>query len=332
VVTVAQRQGPVRAWRRMWAVRWSIAALATSLGLVFGPGQASAQASPGDLDPTFGTGGKVTTDFVGGHDQARALVVQADGRLVAAGIATGEATGLDFALARYNPDGSLDPSFGNGGEVATDFGGFPPDDQAYALVQQADGKLVVAGGVFRSGGDFDNDFALARYNPDGTLDPSFGNGGIVLTDFADGEEAHALALQADGKLVAAGVVEAGGCRTSRWPATPDGDRHPSGGGRPANTPYAPPGGRRPRVASSCGEVRLEVPRASRTWRWHAVVGDRVGLRVAVSKGRASGPQAWADTRSARADQRCWADPDYVRPIHRWAQARALATLDQLVTR
>ena len=207
MVTLGQRQRPVRARRRTRAVRWSIAALATSLGLVLGPGQASAQASPGDLDPTFGTGGKVATDFVGGHDQARALVVQADGRLVAAGIAvTGEATNLDFALARYHPDGTLDPTFGNGGEVTTDFGGFPPADEAHALVQQADGKLVVAGGVFRSGGDSDNDFALARYQPEGTPDPTFGNGGIVLTDFADGEEARELALQADGKLVAAGVA------------------------------------------------------------------------------------------------------------------------------
>jgi hypothetical protein len=102
VVTVEPRQRPVRAWRRMWAVsvRWSIAALATSLGLVLGPGQGLAQASPGDLDPTFGTGGKMTTDFVGAHDQARALVVQADGNLVAAGVV--ESGGLsDFALARY---------------------------------------------------------------------------------------------------------------------------------------------------------------------------------------------------------------------------------------
>jgi hypothetical protein len=86
----------------MWAVsvRWSIAALATSLGLVLGPGQGLAQASPGDLDPTFGTGGKMTTVFVGAHDQARALVVQADGNLVAAGVV--ESGGLsDFALARY---------------------------------------------------------------------------------------------------------------------------------------------------------------------------------------------------------------------------------------
>ena len=100
MVTPGQRQRPVRAWRRMRAVRWSIAALATSLGLVLGPGQASAQASPGDLDPTFGTGGKAATDFVGGHDQVRAPVVQADGNLVAAGVV--EAGGLsDFALARY---------------------------------------------------------------------------------------------------------------------------------------------------------------------------------------------------------------------------------------
>jgi hypothetical protein len=100
VVTVQRRQRPVRACRRRWAVRWSIAALATSLGLVLGPGQAPAQASPGDLDPTFGTGGKVTTDFAGGPDQARALAVQAHGKLVAAGVV--ETGGLsDFALARY---------------------------------------------------------------------------------------------------------------------------------------------------------------------------------------------------------------------------------------
>ena len=226
----------------MWAVRWWIAALATSLGLVLGPGQASAQASPGDLDPTFGVGGKVTTDFVGGGDQARALVVQADGKLVAAGLAvTGEATNNDFALARYNPDGSLDPTFGNGGEVTTDFGGSPPFDNANALVQQADGKLVVAGGVYRSGGDLDNDFALARYNPDGTLDPSFGNGGIVLTDFADGEEAYALALQADGKLVAAGIAATSGIGQMFGLAryNPDGSLDPGfGSGGTVTTAFA----------------------------------------------------------------------------------------------
>jgi uncharacterized delta-60 repeat protein len=142
-----------------------VVALATSLGLVLGPGQATAQASPGDLDPTFGTGGKVTNDFVGGHDQARALVVQADGRLVTAGLAsTGEATDLDFALARHNPDGTLDPtfgndpSFGNGGTVTTAFN--TRIVQPSGLAVQADGNLVAAG-VVETGGQ--SDLALARY-------------------------------------------------------------------------------------------------------------------------------------------------------------------------
>jgi hypothetical protein len=84
------------------AVRWSIAALVTSLGLVLGPGQGLAQASPGDLDPSFGTGGKVTTDFTGStpFESVNALALQADGNLVAAGVV--ETGGLsDFALARY---------------------------------------------------------------------------------------------------------------------------------------------------------------------------------------------------------------------------------------
>ncbi|GJQ59120.1 MAG: hypothetical protein D8M57_04865 [Candidatus Scalindua sp. AMX11] len=146
----------------------------------------------GSLDPSFGTGGKVTTDF-GSLDEASALVVQADSKLVAAG-----RTGAKFALARYTPDGSLDPSFGTGGRVTTDFG--TSLDQSNALVVQADGKLVAAGRT-------DANFALARYFLDGSLDPSFGTGGKVTTDFGGGpQEARALVVQADGKLVAAGFV------------------------------------------------------------------------------------------------------------------------------
>jgi uncharacterized delta-60 repeat protein len=96
----------------------------------------------------------VTTDFtgIGGGDDAGALVLQPDGKLVAAGRACANFA-CDFALARYLPDGSLDPTFGVEGKVTTDLGG---DNQAGALVLQPDGKLVVAGGA---GGDF----ALARY-------------------------------------------------------------------------------------------------------------------------------------------------------------------------
>jgi uncharacterized delta-60 repeat protein len=169
---------------------------------------APAQAKAGDLDGTFGTGGKVTTDFGGPVDGARALAVQADGKLVAAGYAFGMNT--DFALARYNSDGTLDTSFGTGGKVTTDFGaGY--DEGAYALAAQADGKLLAAG---QAVGTASLDFALARYNPDGTLDPSFGTGGKVTTDFAgeffsSNDLATALAVQADGRLVAAGFTDTG---------------------------------------------------------------------------------------------------------------------------
>jgi uncharacterized delta-60 repeat protein len=108
----------------------------------------SAQAAPGDLDSTFGVGGKVTTDF-GLNDSASALVLQPDGKLVAAGssctITSGWRAPCNFALARYNPDGSLDSTFGVGGKVTTDFG---TGHYLHALVRQPDGKLVVTGSAF----------------------------------------------------------------------------------------------------------------------------------------------------------------------------------------
>ena len=106
----------------------------------------------------------------------------------------------DFALARFNPDGTLDPSFGSSGTVRTDLAG--ASDEARALVLQTDGKLVAAGHTV-SGGN--SDFALVRYNSNGTLDSSFGSGGMVVTDLGgNDDEADALVLQPDGKLVAAG--------------------------------------------------------------------------------------------------------------------------------
>jgi uncharacterized delta-60 repeat protein len=163
---------------------------------------APAHAKAGDLDPTFGTGGKVTTDLTGFEDNANGVVIQPDGKLVAAGGA-GPGTSRDFGLVRYHPDGTLDPSFGSGGKVTTDF--FTFTDSAQALVRQPDGKLVAAGAAF-TGVTFNFEFALARYHPDGTLDASFGSGGLVTTDLTAGGEdvTFALVLQADGKLVAAG--------------------------------------------------------------------------------------------------------------------------------
>src|SRR5207249_1412839 len=102
------------------------------------------QAAPGDLDSTFDSDGRVTTDFAGNSDVPFALAIQADGKLVVAGRAfTGTLTKNDFALARYNPDGSLDSTFGSGGRVTTDFTN--TSDEVFALFIQTDGKLVVAG-------------------------------------------------------------------------------------------------------------------------------------------------------------------------------------------
>ncbi len=162
---------------------------------------AGALAAPGDLDPTFGTGGVVTTDFGSTSDGAQSVAIQADGKIVAAG-RTGIFALSDFALARYNTNGTLDTSFGTGGRVTTNLLGF--DDSVAAVVIQPDGKIVVVGEVFGIGTD---DFGLARYNPNGTLDTSFGTGGGVFTDFASGDDfGFAVALQTDGKIIAAGTA------------------------------------------------------------------------------------------------------------------------------
>jgi len=104
-----------------------------------------ASTSPGDLDPRFGAGGRVTTDFRGIYDNAFAAALQADGKIVAAGSSYRDTISTDIALARYNTDGSLDSSFGSGGKVITRFG---DESGASCIVIQRDGKLLVAGSVF----------------------------------------------------------------------------------------------------------------------------------------------------------------------------------------
>jgi uncharacterized delta-60 repeat protein len=142
--------------------------------------------SNGTLDASFGTGGRVTTDFAGANDQAESVAVQPDGRIIAAGAAGLFINrGFDFALARYNSNGTLDTSFGTSGKVTTDFAGandVPSEPSAIAL--QGDGKIVVVGQTFVGGF---SDFALARFNSNGTLDASFGTSGKVTTDFAGAE-------------------------------------------------------------------------------------------------------------------------------------------------
>jgi uncharacterized delta-60 repeat protein len=151
----------------------------------------------GSLDTGFGNGGKVITQ-VGpqGNDTAAAIAVQPDGKIVVAGSSDQGATRLDFAVLRYNADGTLDSSFGNGGKVTADFGS--DTDRAWALALQPDGKIVVGGEANMGSGATGVDFALLRLNADGSVDTGFGNHGKVVTPIASNagtDVVHAIALQ-----------------------------------------------------------------------------------------------------------------------------------------
>lgn len=206
----------------------------------------------GSLDTTFSADGKLTTAMGSGNDAGRSVKIQNDGKILVGGEGYFSGSGFDFALARYNTDGTLDNSFSGDGKVFTGFGNFyeggasvliqadgkivvaGSSNTVFALVRynangsldntfdtdgrlttiigssangrsallQNDGKIVVAGG---SSDGTDNDFALARYNPDGSLDNSFDSDGKLITDI-DGlyDYCYAVALQPDGKILAAG--------------------------------------------------------------------------------------------------------------------------------
>jgi uncharacterized delta-60 repeat protein len=156
--------------------------------------------SDGALDVSFDSDGIVTTDL-GSDDYARAVGVQSDGKIIVAGYSGSD--NLDFALVRYNSNGTLDTSFDSDGIVTSDFGG---EDNGRAVAIQADGKLLVAG---YAAGVNNDDFAVVRYNSDGTPDLSFDNDGQTSTDLGGNDEGHALALQSDGKIVVAGSTSSG---------------------------------------------------------------------------------------------------------------------------
>ena len=213
----------------------------------------------GSLDTSFGTGGKIVTDFGNGLDVAKTVVIQTDGKIIAAGYTNEALSGGPYglAMARYNTDGSLDTSFGTNGRVITANAG----DIANSIALQSDGKIIIGAagaGVFslaryNTDGTLDatfgtsgkvattitivsgtpiagydsigaiaiqsndkivaagaanltNDFAVVRYNADGSLDTTFGSGGIVTTDIGSIDSASDVAIQSDGKIVAVGTT------------------------------------------------------------------------------------------------------------------------------
>ncbi len=112
----------------------------------------------GSMDNSFGTNGIVTTDFIGGIDGAREVLIQSDGKIIAIGYATANGA-FRFGLARYNPNGSLDNTFGVNGKITTDISA--GEDVAYSAALQTDGKLLVAGESYTV--NTGKDFAVARY-------------------------------------------------------------------------------------------------------------------------------------------------------------------------
>jgi uncharacterized delta-60 repeat protein len=149
----------------------------------------------GVLDSSFGAGGKVVTS-VGPLNAAAGHVVaiQTDGKIVAGGYAQVSGNEIDFALVRYNPDGSLDASFGASGKVFTAGPG-----ETGSLTIQADSKIVAAGSSIVTGVGI-----LGRYNSDGTPDASFGSSGIVYSSGSGSTSISKAILQSDGKIVAVG--------------------------------------------------------------------------------------------------------------------------------
>ncbi|WP_328836466.1 calcium-binding protein [Streptomyces europaeiscabiei] len=220
---IASLRGPLRA----------VSVLATALAFVVAVPH-GAYAAPGDLDTTFGTGGKVsitTPSFADGQDVA----VQADGKIVSVGFEQ-DPVNLDaeFAVLRHNPDGSVDTSFGGtggggDGEVLTDFEG--GDDVAQGVAVQPDGKIVVVGRHQETDDEFAGCcwFTVARYNTDGSVDTSFGGGdGWVSPGLAGGaEDAAGVAVRPDGRIVA-GARAGGLFGLVRY--LPDGSPDPAFGG------------------------------------------------------------------------------------------------------
>jgi uncharacterized delta-60 repeat protein len=157
----------------------------------------------GSLDQAFGSSGKVKTHFPGVFNtgsSATSVAFQPDGKLVVGGHYKNERTAHQFALARYNSNGNLDSTFGSSGKVMTFVG--TGDAFSFAIALQSNGRIVLAGYSYTQG----HDFTLAGYNPNGTLDSTFGNGGFMATDFSGSTDdiAYAMTMQSDGKLVVAG--------------------------------------------------------------------------------------------------------------------------------
>jgi uncharacterized delta-60 repeat protein len=161
--------------------------------------------SNGALDTSFGGDGRVVTDFGNARrfDEARAVALQPDGRIVVVGVASPGGF-LDGAVARYLSNGALDTTFSGDGKATVDWG-VHQDEEIGSIALQSDNKIVIAGTALIDFGD-EHDFALARLLPNGALDSTFGTAGTVITSLRPRDDAAAVAIQADDKIVVVGTV------------------------------------------------------------------------------------------------------------------------------
>jgi len=165
-----------------------------------------AHAAEGDLDPGFGSGGTLIAPIGSSSDEAHAVAIDSQGRIVAAGQSSNGSALNDFSLARFEPNGGLDPGFGTGGKVLTTFGP-TTDDLGRAIGIDSLGRIVVAGS---SNSGSNNDFAVVRYDPGGTVDGSFHGIGTATTPIGAGDDsARGLAIDSQNRIVVAGSSDNG---------------------------------------------------------------------------------------------------------------------------
>lgn len=156
----------------------------------------------GTLDTTFSGDGKQISDYDGGDNGSKGgLAIQSDGKILVAGYMW-NGTDYDFAVYRYNANGSPDTTFSGDGKVHDGFGA-GRQDFATDLVLQSDGKILVAGYTGDSNGK-NNNFAIARLNANGTGDTTFSGDGKQVTNFGANDYGYGIAFQDNGKIVVVG--------------------------------------------------------------------------------------------------------------------------------
>jgi uncharacterized delta-60 repeat protein len=166
---------------------------------------AASAAPAGELDPSFGSNGRLTVHLAG-DNEGWIVAQQLDGKLVIGGATLSTDNGfLDYAVVRLMSDGSVDDGFGTAGTTIIDFTG--SDDVATSIAVQPDGKILLAGTSEKGTEPFDFDFSLARLNPDGSPDVTFDDDGLVTLDLGgDDDIIFGMILLTSGEIVVAGTT------------------------------------------------------------------------------------------------------------------------------